>query len=96
VPGGAPALSAAEVKRSTDACQAYVSSACACADKVAAAKPACEAAKAIPDSIRMALAVANAADSKPEDVRHTQKFVRDAVAECIQETARLPALGCPQ
>ena len=89
-----PAMSAGEVKRSREACQAYIDQACACAAKVPAAKAACDAARAIPDSIRLALGVASNTESKPEDVRHAQRFVRDAVTECIQQTAKLPALGC--
>jgi hypothetical protein len=92
--GGVPVMSAAEVQRSRDACQAYVDQACACASTVAAAKAACDAARAIPESLRMALGVASTPGSKPEDVRHALRFVRSGVAECIEGTAKLPSLGC--
>jgi hypothetical protein len=84
----------AEVKRSQDACKAYVDKACECAKTVPAAKSACDAAHALPDAIRVALEVAASPDSTAHDAKQTQRFVRDTVAECIQNTAKLPAMGC--
>jgi hypothetical protein len=94
-PGSAaPRMSAAEVQRARDACKAYVDRACACAQTIPAAKAACDGARALPESIKTALEVAASPDSTAADVRHTQRFVRDAVAECIEQTAKLPQLGC--
>jgi hypothetical protein len=94
-PGSAAArMSPAEVQRASDACKAYVDRACACAKTVPAAKAACDGAHALPESIKTALEVAASPDSSADDVRHTQRFVRDTVAECIEQTAKLPQLGC--
>jgi hypothetical protein len=88
-------MSPAEVQRAGDACKAYAERACGCARTVAAAKTACEGARALPDALKTALEVAASPDSTADDVRHTQRFVRDTVAQCIEQTAKLPQLGCP-
>ena len=89
-----PAMSAAEVQRGRDACATYVTKVCACADKVPAVKHQCDLAKALPDAVRLGLEVAASPDSKPADVTGAQDSVRKAVKECIEATAKLPALGC--
>jgi hypothetical protein len=94
-PGSAAArMSPAEVQRASDACKAYVDRACACARTVPGAKAACDGAHALPQAIQTALEVAASPDSTAADVRHTQRFVRDTVAACIEQTAKLPQLGC--
>jgi hypothetical protein len=90
-----PAMPADEVQRSTDACKAYVDRACACATKVPEAVKPCELARALPDAVRLSLEVATYPDSKPDIVRQAQAGVRKTVKECIEQTAKLPALGCP-
>ncbi len=94
-PEKAPAMAPEEIQRSRDACQAYVERACACADKLDAVKQQCALAKALPDAVRLGLAVAASPDSSKTDVLQAQASVRTAVKECIEETAKLPSLGCP-
>ena len=89
-----PAMSAAEVQRSRDACATYVTKVCACADKVPAVKHQCDLAKSLPEAVRLGLEVAASPDSKPADVSGAQGSVRKAVEECIEQTAKLPTLGC--
>jgi hypothetical protein len=89
-----PAMSAEEQQRSRDACADYVKRVCACADKVPAVKQQCDLARALPDAVRLGLEVAASPDSKPNDVIGAQTSVRKTVKECIEETAKLPALGC--
>ncbi|MGE5182926.1 MAG: hypothetical protein ACM31C_12725 [Acidobacteriota bacterium] len=91
----APAMAPEEIQRSRDACQAYVDRVCACADKLAAVKQQCGLAKALPDAIRLGLEVAASPDSSKDDVLQAQASVRKAVKECIEQTAKLPSLGCP-
>ena len=93
-PAVAP-LSADEVKRSEDACRVYVERVCGCAATVPAATKQCELARALPDAVRIALEVSLSPDSKPDIVRQSQAGVRKTVKECIEQTAKLPALGCP-
>jgi len=90
-----PAMSAAEIQRSEDACKTYVDRVCACADKVPAVKQQCELARALPEAVRLGLEVAASPDSKPNDALGAQGSVRKAVKQCIEQTAKLPALGCP-
>ena len=90
----APAMSAEEQQRSRDACTDYVRQVCACADKLPAVKPQCDLARAMPDAVRLGLEVAASPDSKPNDVIGAQASVRKAVKECIEQTAKLPSLGC--
>ena len=87
-----PAMTAAEVQRSQDACKAYVDKACACAEKQPDAKQTCDLARALPDAVRIGLEVAASPDSTRRDVIQAQDSVRKAVKECIEQTMKLP---CP-
>ena len=93
-PNNEPPIPAAELKRGEDACKGYVEKVCACGETVAAAKPKCEAAKAFPDVMRMATELTMSKDSSPRDVKQGAMTVRKTIAECIEQTAQLPALGC--
>jgi hypothetical protein len=92
---GVPMLSAAEVQRSQDACKTYVEQACACAGKVPAMQQTCDLAKALPEAVRISLEVAASPDSTKSDAISAQSSVRKTVKECIEQTAKLPSLGCP-
>lgn len=87
-------IPAEEVKRDQDACKAYVDQVCACAEKVPAAKPQCDLARAMPDALKLQLELASAADTNKNDILAAQAGVRKAAKACIEETAKLPALGC--
>ena len=89
-----PVMSAAEAKRSQDACTAYAQRACACADTVPAAKASCDAARALPEAVRIGLEVATNPDTEREDVISAQRSVRKTVKSCIEDTAKLADLGC--
>jgi hypothetical protein len=70
---------------------------CACADKlpaITAAKDQCGLARALPDTIETLLQTAASTESKRLDVLQAQDAVRKVVKECIEETAKLPGLGC--
>ena len=88
-----PPMSTAEIQHSQDACKIYVDRACACTAPDAAT--ACTMAKALPDAVRIGLEIAASPDSKPDIVRQSYASVRKTVKECIELTAKLPALGCP-
>jgi hypothetical protein len=89
-----PPIPAEEVKRAQDACKAYVDQVCACAEKVPAAKAQCDLARALPEALQLQLSFAAAAETNKNDVLAAQAGVRKAVKACIEETAKLPALGC--
>lgn len=89
------AMPAAEQQRSEEACRQYVERVCACATKVAAAAKPCELARALPEAVRIGLEVAQSPDSKPNIVQQSYASVRKTAKECIEQTAKLPALGCP-
>ena len=82
---------------SRDACATYVEKICACAS-ANATKPdlakECALAKALPEAVRIGLEVAASPDSKPDLVEQSYGSVRKTVAECIQQTAKLPLLDC--
>ena len=92
--GQGPAIPAVELKRGEDACAAYVTQVCACAETVPAAQKACTLAKALPEALRVATEVGASQDSKRVDVVHSADLLRKTIAECIQQTAALPTLGC--
>jgi hypothetical protein len=92
---GPPPMPAAEVQRSQDACKQYVERVCACAETVPAVAKQCELARALPDAVRLGLEVAASPDSKPDIVEQSYASVRKTAKECIEQTAKLPTLGCP-
>ena len=89
----APPLPAAEIERGQDACQAYVDKVCACTAH--AAKDACGLAKALPDALEVARQVSVSPDSHRVDVLQANDSARKTIKECIEQTAKLPSLGCP-
>lgn len=88
-----PAMPPAEVHRAEEACKAYVDRVCACGSP--AAQQQCSLAKAMPAALKLALEVVVNPASPPEDAARAQVNVRETVKECIEQTAKLPALGCP-
>ena len=51
-------------------------------------------AKSLPEALQIALSVAMNPDSKPDVAEQSFDSVRTTVGKCIQETAKLPSLGC--
>ncbi len=94
-PAPAPAaIGAAEIKRGQDACRAYVEQVCACAKTVPAAEQPCARAKALPDSIDTAVQVSAHPETERLDAVQSAAAVRKIIARCIEQTAKLPELGC--
>lgn len=94
-PSDVPVMPASEIKRGQDACRAYVDKVCGCAATVPALQQPCSLARALPDAMQVSLAVAGNPESKRRDVLQAHESVRNIVKECIEQTARLPAAGCP-
>ena len=92
----APQMPAEEVKRSEDACKTYVERVCACAAKVPDVAKQCELSRALPEAVRIGLETAASPDSAPDIVQQSYSSVRKTAKECIEQTAKLPALGCPE
>ena len=90
-----PVMTVAEVKRNRDACNDYVAKVCACAETVADLKQPCALAKAYPDAMETALDTAANTESTRRDALQAHDAIRKIVKTCIEETARLPGLGCP-
>ena len=88
-----PPLPAAEVQRDRDACKAYVDRVCGCTSP--AAQKQCPLARALPDALGVALDVAMNPATERDDALRAQVNVRETVKECIEQMAKLPALGCP-
>jgi glutamate formiminotransferase len=94
-PASPDVVPAAEVKRGQDACVAYVDKVCACAEKQPALKEQCTLAKSLPEAINTLLPVSLNSESSTRDVRQTAAAIRKTIKTCIEETAKLPAAGCP-
>lgn len=88
-------LPPAELQRAADACGGYVTRVCACAETVPAAKEECALAKALPEAIDVAKRLAANPKADREDAVQAAGSVRKTVRQCIEKTAKLPALGCP-
>ena len=93
-PNNPPAIPAEELKRGEDACKGYVEKVCACAETVVAAKEKCQLARSFPEVLRMAGELTMSKDSSPTDVKQAAMTLRKTIAECIEQTAQLPTLGC--
>ncbi len=87
-----PPIPATEIKRGEDACAAYVTKICACT--AADAPRQCGLARALPDAIATALEVARNTGSTRRDVVQSNDVIRKTMKECIEQLAKLPALGC--
>ncbi|HEY1817385.1 MAG TPA: hypothetical protein VGG74_33825 [Kofleriaceae bacterium] len=85
-------LPPAEVQRARDACQSYVDKACACTAPAAAKE--CALAKPLPEALDLALQTAASGDEDRDARRRSQVFVRETVKQCVEELAKLPAIGC--
>ena len=85
-------LSAAEVQRAHDACQTYVDRICGCAAPVATRQ--CALARPLPEALDLALQTAASPGEENDAQLRAQVFVRETVKECVEELAKLPALGC--
>jgi hypothetical protein len=83
-----------EIQRGEDACKAYVDKICACAQTKPELASGCQLAKAMPEAMQLSLAVAATPDSKPDIVEQSYDSAKKTIANCIQETAKLPTLGC--
>ncbi len=90
-----PAIPAPELRRGEDACAGYVTKACACAETVPAAKEKCAQAQAFPEVVRIGSELTMSKDSSTKDIKQAVMTIRKTIAECIEQTAQLPALGCP-
>jgi hypothetical protein len=88
-----PPLPAGEVQRGQDACTAYATKVCACTSP--AAQKACPLAKALPDALKLALDTAMNPQTDRDNAMRAQVNVRETAKECIEQAAKLPALGCP-
>ncbi|MDX2093681.1 MAG: hypothetical protein SFX73_37930 [Kofleriaceae bacterium] len=87
-----PKIAATELKRGEDACKAYVDKVCACTAPAAA--DACKLARALPDALTVGREVAASPDSTRMDVLQANDSIRKTIKECIEQTAKLPSLGC--
>ena len=86
-------LPAAEVQRGQDACAAYVTKVCACTSP--AAQKQCPLAKAMPEAMKLALDTAANPETDRADALRAQTNVLETAKQCIEQVAKLPALGCP-
>ena len=91
-PEDKPQIPQTELKRGQDACGDYVAKICACTMPDAAKQ--CALAKALPDAIATGLEVSTHPESSRRDVLQANDMIRKTMKECIEQTAKLPALGC--
>lgn len=90
-----PKIPQAELQRGRDACKTYVEKVCKCAETVAAAKEPCSLSKAYPDAIEVGMQTVANTKSESDEVKNAAETIRKTMATCIEETGRLPSLGCP-
>ena len=91
-PNDNPRIPETEIKRGKDACQAYVEKVCACTTPEA--QKQCPLAKALPDAMTTGLEIATNPETSRRDVVQANDMIRKTMKECIEQTAKLPSLGC--
>jgi hypothetical protein len=89
-----PAIPEAELKRAIDACDAYVAKVCKCAETEPKAKQPCDLAKGQPEAIAIAQRLAQNPRADREDSLQAADSIRKTTKSCIEQTAKLPDLGC--
>lgn len=94
-----PPVTTEESTRGDDACRAYLEKLCACSaarpDDTALAER-CQLDRALPGAMKLSLEASLAPETTAVNVRSAQLQFRTMVKRCIEGTAKLPTLGCPQ
>jgi hypothetical protein len=88
-------IPAAEIKRGRDACEAYVAKVCTCAQTNTALAEQCKLAKALPEALEVDREIGNSPELPKKDAIAITISLRKTIKECIEQTAKLPAAGCP-
>jgi hypothetical protein len=89
-------IGAAEATRGRNACQSYVDRVCQCAAEKPQLAGECELARSRPGALQVSLDALASAGMSEEDRRGAQANARKVVAACIEDDAKLSALGCPR
>jgi hypothetical protein len=96
-PDRPPPMSVEEQTRNTDACKAYAEQVCACAtahpDKTEVADM-CKYDKGLQDAMALVMTTARNTETSPQDALLAQTKARKIAVQCMDQLARLPALGC--
>lgn len=87
-----PQISEAELKQAVDACTAYAEKLCACT--APAAKEECPLAKGVPEAIDVAKRLATNPKADVADAAQAASSIKKMLKRCVEQTARLPELGC--
>jgi hypothetical protein len=93
-----PPITVEEKTRNADACTAYVDQICACAkahpDKAEVVE-LCRSDTPLPAALSLSMATAENPASTRNDLLLTQAQARKIATSCLDQTAKLPSLGCP-
>jgi len=92
-----PPIPQAERQRSTDACKAYATALCACAEahpERADLQKRCGLDGALPDALKLAIGVDDEPKMTPDEIRRAHQSAREITATCVEGVAQLPAIGC--
>ena len=92
-----PPITVEERTRNADACKVYVEKICACAaahpDKAEVAD-LCKYDTPLSDALSLSMATAENPASTRNDVLLSQAQARKIATQCLDQTAKLPGLGC--
>jgi hypothetical protein len=89
-----PVIPTTEVQRAVDACEAYVTKVCKCAETVAAAKDRCDLARGLPEALEISKHLAANPKAEREDALAAGANIRKIVKQCVELTAKLVDI-CP-
>ena len=91
-PEANPVMSDVEIKQAVDSCAGYQAKVCGCTAD--AAKDVCKLAPAMNDAIQLARQVSLSPDADRRTVLQANDSIRKTLKQCVELTAKLPALGC--
>ena len=83
-----------ELKRGRDACAAYVAQVCLCAETMPGLVEQCRLARALPPALEVQQDIGTAPGVENKDAVSLAVGLRKTIKTCIDETAKLPTVGC--
>ena len=87
-------ITTVEVTRDRDACTAYATRLCKCAETMPTLTKQCELDRSMPQALELATATATSPEASSMNARLAERTARRIAAACIESTAKLDVAGC--
>ena len=87
-------ITTVEVTRSRDACTAYATRLCKCAETIPSLAKQCELDRSMPPALELATSTATSPETSSMNSRLAERTARRIAAACIESAAKLDVAGC--